>query len=41
MGEAEVAKVYTEALPRWKGLPHEVDELRRKYLSERITTAGR
>ena len=41
MTDAEVAEVYTKALPRWKGLTHEVDELRRKYLSERITTFGK
>ncbi len=41
MTDAEVAEVYTKALPRWKGLSHEVDELRRKYLSERLTTTGK
>ena len=41
MTDAEVAEVYTKALPRWKGLTHEVDELRRKYLSERITNFGK
>ncbi|NLC80035.1 MAG: hypothetical protein GX748_02500, partial [Lentisphaerae bacterium] len=41
MGEAEVAKVYSEALPRWKGLAHEVDECRRRYLAEQFTASGR
>ena len=41
MSEADVARVYTEALPRWKGLAHEVDECRRLYLAERIATTGR
>ena len=41
MTDAEVAEVYTKALPRMKGLTHEVDELRRKYLSERITATGK
>ncbi len=41
MSDADVAKVYSEALPRWKGLAHEVDELRREYLAERIAKSGK
>ena len=41
MSAEDVARVYSEALPRWKGLAHEVDDLRRRYLNERIVTLGR
>ncbi len=41
MSDADVAKVYANALPRWKGLAHEVDELRRKYLTERLIRTGK
>ena len=41
MTDADVAEIYTKALPRMKGLTHEVDELRRKYLSERISHIGK
>ncbi len=41
MTDAAVKKVYSEALPRWKALAHEVDELRRKYLAERLIRTGR
>lgn len=34
MSDEDVKKVYVNALPLWKGLPHEIDELRRKYLKE-------
>lgn len=34
MSSEDVKKVYVNALPRWKGLIHEIDELRRKYLKE-------
>ena len=40
MTDAQIADVYSKALPRMKGLKHEIDELRRKYLSERITLMG-
>ena len=41
MTDEEVADVYTHALPRWKGLAHEVDKLRREYLTERLETRGK
>lgn len=34
MTDADVADVYINALPKMKGLAHEVDQLRRKYLTE-------
>ncbi len=40
MSDEDVAKVYSEALPKWKGLTHEIDELRRKYLMERLIRTG-
>ncbi len=41
MSDEDVAKVYSEALPKWKGLTHEIDELRRKYLMERLIQTGK
>lgn len=41
MTDAEVEEVYEKGVMRWKGLTHEVDELRRRYLSGRITTLGK
>ena len=41
MTDAEVAEVYNKALPRWKGLTHEVDQLRRKYLQDRLIRTGK
>lgn len=41
MSDEEVADLFVHALPRWKGLPHEVDKLRREYLAERLVTTGR
>jgi len=41
MSDEEVARIYSNALPRWKGLAYEVDELRRKYLTERIVRTGK
>jgi len=40
MSDEDVAKIHSNALPRWKGLAHEVDELRRKYLTDRIVRTG-
>ena len=37
MTDADVAEIYTKAYPRWKGIVHEIDELRRKYLTEQLT----
>ena len=36
MTDAEVADVYVYALPQMKGLAYEVDQLRRKYLTEKL-----
>lgn len=40
MSDDEVAEIYTKALPRWKGLAHEIDHLRRIYLQKRLMDGG-
>ena len=35
MSDADVNRVFEKALPRWMGLSHEIDELRREWLVER------
>ena len=41
MTDEDVENVYVNALIPMKGLRYEVEELRRKYLSERITATGK
>ena len=36
MTDAEVAEIYTKALPRWIGLRDEIDLLRKQYLQDRM-----
>ncbi len=41
MSDEDVATIYSNAVPRWKGLSHEVDQLRREYLTDRIVRTGK
>lgn len=41
MSDADVADIYANALPRWIGLPHEIDLLRRQYLEHQMLPAAK
>lgn len=41
MSDDEVIRIYDEAYARWKGLSYEIDELRQKYLMERLVLQGK
>ena len=41
MSDADVADVYVNALPRWKGIEFEVEQLRREYLTNRLLQTGK
>lgn len=37
MSEEEVEKVFREAVPRWSGIRFLLDEMRRRFLEEKLT----